>query len=187
MKKLILFLVIIPAISLGQISKKDSTWLPLKYFIDKWVGDGGGEPGHGKYERTYQFILNNNFIEIKNKSTYPPTDKNPKGEVHEDIGYFSFDKNIKKFKLRQFHIESFVTEYILDSISVDSKTLVFTSETLENLPKGWKAREIYQLISENELLETFEIAEPDKDFQTYSIVKLVRQEIARKIFDKLKN
>lgn len=175
MKNLVLLFLIIPTIIFGQTSKKDSTWLPLKSFIGQWAGEGGGEPGQGKYERTYQFILSKNFIEIKNKSTYPPSDKNPKGEVHEDIGYFSYDKSIKKFKLRQFHIESFVTEYVLDSISTDSKTLVFTSLALENLPKGLKARETYQLINDNEIIETFEIAEPNKDFQVYSKVKLVRQ------------
>ena len=40
----------------------------------------------GKYEITYQFILNKNFIEVKNKSVYPPQNGR-KEEVHEDIGY----------------------------------------------------------------------------------------------------
>ncbi len=82
---------------------------------------------------------------------------------------------MKKFKLRQFHVESFVNEYSLDSISTDKKTLVFKSLALENIPKGWRARETYQLLNENEIEETFEIAEPNKDFELYSKVKLVRQ------------
>lgn len=149
--------------------------MPLQPFVGNWAGEGDGEPGHGKYERSYQFILNKNFIEIKNKSTYPPTAQNPKGEVHEDIGYFSYDKSSKKFKLRQFHIEGFVNEFILESISIDKKTIVFITESIENIPKGWRGKETYRLINENEIEETFELAEPEKDFAVYSKVKLIRK------------
>lgn len=175
MRKLFVLLFLIPAILFGQATKKDSIWLPLKPFIGQWVGEGGGEPGKGIYERSYQFILNKNFIEIKNKSTYQPTDKHPKGEVHEDIGYFSYDKSTRKFKLRQFHIESFAIEFVLDSISADKKTIVFVSVAIENIPKGYRARETYRLISENEIEETFELAESDKEFEVYSKVKLLKQ------------
>lgn len=175
MRKIFLLVFLIPTILFGQTTKKDSIWLPLKLFVGQWVGEGGGEPGKGTYERTYQFILNKNFIEIKNKSTYQPTDKNPKGEVHQDIGYFSYDKSLKKFKLRQFHIEGFVNEFVLDSISADKKTIVFVTVDIENIPKGFRAKETYRLISENEIEEIFELAEPDKEFEVYSKVKLVRQ------------
>lgn len=175
MKKTFLLLYFVPLLQFGQTTKKDSIWFPLKPFIGTWVGEGGGESGKGVYERTYQFILNKNFIEIKNKSTYQPTEKNPKGEVHEDIGYFSYDKNIKKIKLRQFHIESFVNEFVLDSISPDKKTFVFVTIAIENIPKGYRAKETYYLISENEIEEIFELAEPNKEFEIYSKVKLVKQ------------
>ena len=80
--------------------------------------------------------------------------------MHEDIGYFSYDKGLKKFKLRQFHVESFVNEFVLDSISTDGKTIVFITIAIENIPKGWRAKETYRFISENEFEETFELADP---------------------------
>jgi hypothetical protein len=174
MKQLVIIFLLLPYFSFAQPNKKDSLWLTLKPFIVTWAGEGGGEPGTGHYERTYQFILNKNFIEIKNKSTYPPSANNTKGEVHEDIGYFSYDKARKKFKLRQFHIEAFVNTFVLDSISADKKTIVFISEDIENIPKGYRAKETYRLISETEIEETFEIAEPGKDFAVYTKVKLIR-------------
>jgi hypothetical protein len=94
--------------------------------------------------------LGNKFIEIKNKTIYPPTDKKPKGEVHEDIGYISYDKGRKNFVLRQFHIQRFVNMYILDSISPDNKTIVFITEQIENIPTGWKARETYKIINDRQ-------------------------------------
>lgn len=157
------------------MTKRDSLWLTLTPFVGSWKGEGGGEPGKGIYERSYQFILNKRFIEIRNKSTYPPTANNPKGEVHEDIGYFSYDGGKKVFMLRQFHAEGFVNEFRLDSISPDKRTLVFITESIENIPAGFRARETYNIISENEILETFEIAEPNKPFELYSKVKLIRQ------------
>jgi len=175
MYKFFFVLFFIPVLLSGQSSRKDSLWLILKPFVGAWKGEGSGEPGNGKYERTYQFTLNKNFIEIKNKSTYPPTDKNPNGEVHEDVGFFSYDRSLKKFKLRQFHIEGFVNEFTLDSISSDHKTLVFSSYAIENIPAGWRAKETYRIINQDALEEVFELAPPAKDFEVYTKVNLIRQ------------
>lgn len=170
MKKSIFILLLLPNLLSAQSSKQDSTWKPMAFFTGNWQGTGGGEPGKGSYERTYQFILNKKFITIKNKAVYPPTDKNPKGEVHEDIGYISYDKSRKTFVMRQFHIEGFVNQYRLDSISADGKTFVFLSEGIENIGKGWSAKETYQLINEIEFTETFELAPPNGNFEVYTKV-----------------
>ena len=119
--------------------------------------------------------LNNNFIELRNKSSYPPTDKNPKGEVHLDIGYISYDKLRKVFVLRQVHAEGFVNQYKLDSISADGKTIVFISEAIENINEGWKAKETYEVKSENEFVETFELAPPNGQFEVYTKTILRRK------------
>lgn len=87
----------------------------------------------------------------------------------------SFDKSRKQFVFRQFHIESFVIEYVTTSISADSKEIVFTSEGIENIPAGWRARETYKIIGPDEFTETFELAEPGKDFKIYSEGQLHRK------------
>lgn len=173
--KLIFLIASLFTLSTAQpLSKQDSIWLLMKYFVGNWKGTGGGQPGEGTYERSYQFIFNNNYIQVKNTSTYPPSGKNPRGEVHEDIGYISYDKARKKFVLRQFHVEGFVNQYTLDSISTDSKTLVFVSESIENIPAGWRAKETYRIVSDNEFTETFELAPPGKEFSVYSTAVLKR-------------
>ena len=175
MKKIIIIPFLLPILSAAQMTKHDSTWLLLTPLIGSWSGKGEGEPGKGTYGRTYQFVLGKNFIQVDNKSTYPPTADNPKGEVHEDKGLFSYDKSRKSFVFRQFHIEGFVTQYQLDSVSADKKTIIFISESIENIPKGYRAKETYRLLNENEIEETFELAEPNKEFTVYTKVKLVRQ------------
>ncbi|MFN8254201.1 MAG: hypothetical protein U0W24_00840 [Bacteroidales bacterium] len=168
-------LFLLPHLLLSQTNKQDSIWKPFKFFIGTWTGTSEGQSGKGVYERSYKFIFNGKFIEVRNKSTYPPTTENPKGEVHEDIGYISYDKSRKTFVLRQFHIEGFVNQYKLDSISPDKKTIVFITESIENIAPGWKAKESYQLINDREFIESFELAEPNKPFEVYSKATLKKK------------
>ena len=67
----------------------------------------------------------------------------------------------------QFHIEGFVNQYVMDYLAPDGKTIVFTSESIENIPSGWRARESYQVINPDEFIETFELAPLGKDFELY--------------------
>ena len=155
--------------------KKTDPWDPWKFFIGTWEGTGKGEPGESKVERSYEFVLEGKFLLAKNKSFYPPQGKNPQGEVHTDWGLFSYDMGRKKFVLRQFHVESFVNQYALDSISADGKTLVFTTEAIENIPAGWRARETYKLTGKDEFTEIFELAPPGQEFSVYSENHLKRK------------
>jgi len=168
MKYLIILLIIAPQLSFAQLTKQDSVWLPFRNFIGTWVGTGEGVDGKGTYERSYQFVLNKKYIELKNKTVYPPTKENPKGYVHEDLGVISYDKTRKAFVFRQFHIEGFVNQYVLESISPDGKTIVFVTEAIENIPKGWRCRETYTLNGANEFSEAFDMAGPEKNFEPYT-------------------
>jgi len=149
-------------------------WTPFEFIIGSWQGTGSGQPGTGNYERTYQFVLNSKFIHVRSKSTYPPQEQNPQGEVHEDWGFISFDKQRKSFVYRQFHIEGFVNQYILDYISADGKEIRFISEAIENISYGWRASETYRILSQDEFTETFELAAPGNDFEVYTICHLKR-------------
>lgn len=168
MKYIAVLLAIVPQLSFGQLTKQDSVWLPFQHFIGTWTGTGEGADGKGAYERSYQFVLNKKYIELKNKTVYPRTKENPKGYIHEDFGYISYDKQRKTFVFRQFHGEGFVNQYIIESISPDGKTIVFITEALENIPKGWRGRETYSVNDSKELTEVFELAEPNKEFELYT-------------------
>jgi len=142
-------------------------WTNLNFLIGSWQGVGSGQAGNSNVERSYQLILNDKFLEVRNKSTYPPQSQNPQGEVHEDLGLISFDKTRKTFILRKFHVEGFVNQYVMDYLSPDGKMFVFTSESIENIPAGWRARETYQVVNSDDFTETFELAAPGKDFELY--------------------
>lgn len=163
----VLTLLLLPGILLAQEEKKQDVWKPLRFFVGEWEGEGEGRPGVSKVEREYKFVLNGKFLEARNKSVYQPQEDNPKGEVHEDWGLFSYDQAREKFVFRQFHVEGFVNQYVLDSLSADQKTLMFVTESIENFSPGWRAREVYKTLNDDEFTETFELATPDMDFELY--------------------
>jgi hypothetical protein len=175
----ILLILLLPVTVLAQQeAKKDQQpdlWQPLRFFAGAWEGTSKGEPGEGNVEREYHFALQNRFLEVFNKSTYPAQAKNPKGELHEDHGFISYDKQRRKFVLRQFHVEGFVNQYVLTSMSANGRTLVFETENIENIAAGWRARETYRILNENEFIETFELAQPGKEFTVYVETRFKRK------------
>jgi hypothetical protein len=140
-------------------------WAPLRSFVGRWNGTGNGEPGQSTVEREYRGAVGGRYLWGRNRSVYPPQEKNPKGETHDHWDIVSWDKNRKTFVLRQFHVEGFVNQYRME-IGEDG-ALIFTSEAIENISAGWRARETYRFVGE-QLVEVFELAPPGKDFSIYS-------------------
>ena len=155
----------------AQASTPDP-WLNMRFLAGTWAGTSTGQPGNGTVSRTYEFVLGGKFLQVRNTSTYVPQEKNPKGEVHEDWGMVSYDSARKKLIFRQFHIEGFVNQYVLQSET--RETIIFVSEAIENIPAGWRARETYRVIGQDQFVERFELAEPGKDFELYSETRFRR-------------
>ena len=156
-----------------QGTSRADRFAALRFLVGTWRGDQAGQPGRGTAERTYQFILNDRFLQETNTSTYPPQEKNKNGEVHHHMSIISYDTARKLFVFRQFHTEGFVNTYVQQP-TADDKTIVFVSEAIENIPAGYRARETYTILSQDEFTERFEIAEPGKDFELYSEAHLRR-------------
>ena len=169
MHRLALFpILLFSIVAQSQQSTAKAPWDSLKFFVGNWQGTFEGQPGQGKGERHYEFVLRDKFLELRNKSVYPPQEKNPKGEVHEDLGIYSYDDQRKKFVLRQFHVEGFVNEYVQQETPADGTTQIFVTDRIENIPEGWRARETYRIIGQDEYTEVFELAPPQKEFELYS-------------------
>lgn len=169
--------VLLSALSLASVmsaqAQSADPWKPMERFIGSWQGTATGQAGEGAVVRTYTKVMGGRFIQEANTSTYPPQDKNKKGEIHEHSGMFSYDKQRKMLMLRQFHIEGFVNTYKQAS-EVDAAKLVFESEGFENFNNSWKARETYEFDGDDRFVETFELAPPGKEFQVYSRTELKR-------------
>ena len=170
---LAMLLCLLPVSVAGQQSTQPDPFGPIAVLLGRWEGTSEGQPGKAQVQREYRRVLNSRFIHARNRSEYAPQDKNPKGEIHEDEGWFSFDRARKRLVLRQFHVEGFVNHYVQNADSSDSK-LVFTTEAIENIPPGWRARETYIVHGPDEFEEIFELAEAGKPFEVYSRARLKR-------------
>jgi hypothetical protein len=157
----------------AQPSTATDPFEPIAFMIGRWEGTSEGQPGKATVRREYARALNGRFVRVRNRSEYPVQDKNPKGEIHEDEGFFSFDRARKRLVLRQFHVEGFVNQYVQDAESSPQR-LAFTTESIENIPAGWRARETYVVYGPDEFEEVFELAEAGKPFELYSRARLKR-------------
>ena len=147
---------------------------PLRSLVGHWQGTSEGQPGRARVEREYAELFGSRFIHAQNRSTYAPQEKNPKGEIHEDRGVFSFDTARKRIVFRQFHVEGFVNQYVMEPTASAAAAIVFTTEAIENIPAGWRARETYRFSGPDEFEEVFELAAPGKEFELYSRARFMR-------------
>jgi hypothetical protein len=162
-----------PASNPAETAAAGDFWAPLRPLLGRWEGTSEGQPGRGQTTRNYAFILDDRFIEGDNIAVYPPQESNPKGETHRDRSIYSYDRARKALVLRQFHVEGFVNTYVQES-STSPSELRFVSESIENIPTGFRARETYRFDGPGALIEIFEIAEPGQDFEVYSRTELRR-------------
>lgn len=166
--------VILASVQVPQSSPTPDPWASIRFMAGDWDGASDGEPGKGRVKRSYRFVLNDKFLHEQNVSTYPPQPKNEKGEVHHHESFFSYDRARRILVLRQFHQEGFVNQFVMMASGPEAKGLVFESEALENVPKGWKARESYEILSADEFIETFEIASTGA-YEVYSRTRFKRR------------
>jgi hypothetical protein len=162
---LFIIIVLLPGILFAQTDEQPDIWKPLNFFIGSWEGLGEGLSGTSKVEADFKFVLNGKFLEARYRAVFEPSEENPQGEVHEDFGFFSYDTSRKKFVYRQFNIEGFVNQFVLDSISPDGKIIIFIAEKIENAPASLRVRITYKILNNDEFEEIFELAFPGKDFE----------------------
>ncbi|MGD2108159.1 MAG: hypothetical protein PVI86_02080 [Phycisphaerae bacterium] len=156
-------LLITGAPVLGDPPEKD-VWKPLRPLEGTWEGTGHGNSGNSELTTTFRFVLQGEYLESRTRSVFPPQEGNPKGETHEDWGIISYDRNRQKFVYRQFNVEGFVNQYVLETLSGYGTKLVFVTEKVENGPPGLGARLTYTLEGDDALHVTFELKWPGKDF-----------------------
>lgn len=161
---LILGLIITFGLTYGQTNPLDR----ISFIKGDWIGTGSGFGNNkSKIESSFQLVMDGKYIEVKNESRFEPTEKNPEGEHHIDNGFMSFDHKRKLIVFRQFNIEGYINQYILnDSLSTDS-ILVFETESIENFAPGGKARWTIKKVSENEIETIFDVSFPNKEYTCF--------------------
>jgi hypothetical protein len=171
-RRVAMILLAAPLVFIGPAAssqeKSPDVWKPFQFFIGKWEGSGKGKPGVSRGTQEFAFVLGGHFLQVRNEAVFEPQEKNPKGERHEDWGFFSYDQLRKAFVFRQFHVEGFVNQYVCAGPSRDGRTFVFLSEALENLPPGFKANLTFRILDGDRFEQTFDLAPPGREMECYS-------------------
>ena len=139
----------------------------LRWMKGDWRGVGEGDPGTSGSERHTDSYLNNKYIRASGSSVYPKQEKNPKGEVHAQLNLWSFDRGRSAIVMREFDTLGFVGTYVLDKAASAPDRWVLVAESLENVPKGWKARYVVTRKSDDEYHEMLELDPDGKGFKPY--------------------
>ena len=171
-QRILVLIVLLPILVAAQTDQKKEIWEPLKFLEGTWEG---GDLGVSKVTQVYKFVLHGKFLHMKTRSVFEPTEKSPKGEVHEDFGIFSYDQGRKTFVMREFYVEGFENTYVMDDMSEDGKAFTFLTENVENAPEGTKAKLEYKLLSDSEIEQSFHVAFPGREFSCLFIHNLKKQ------------
>jgi len=163
MKRVFLFVLLFSVFVMGINATRIDRWASLRYLAGTWKMV---KPEVTNTQQ-YSFIFNGQFLKMQTKSIFKPTAKKPKGEIHEDMGIFSYDSMSKKVVLRSFHSEGFINIYILNHVSDDGKILTFKTISVENAPPGTKAKLIFEKINNREFKQKFYVAWPNKDYACF--------------------
>jgi hypothetical protein len=157
-------LTLIAAAALAQGPAPDrSNWGPLVHLPGTWDGKESGSVGEGTGVRTCDLVLGGHFLFCRNTSTFPPQERNPEGEVHEDWLMINYDATRGRMVARQFNVETYVNEFEADSAQGGPNKIVFVSERSDNAPEGTRITYRYEFDGPDVFREEFVVAFPGAD------------------------
>ena len=147
----------------------------LKFALGEWTGTGNGFGNNtSTVESSFNFVMNGKYVAVKNESHFKPTEKKPKGEHHIDNGFISYDRGRKAIVFRQFHIEGFYNQYVLNQELSTDELLVFETEFIENFVPNGKTKWTLKKVSDNEIETYFDLS-TGGEFIRYGTNKLKRK------------
>ncbi len=165
MKYFILFFLFLSSFKMNAQSTTLEKF--AQFFQGDWKSVQEACVGMGKADRSYQMIVENNYLHVINSAYFESDTINSTASVHEDWGIMSYDVARDDLRLHEFVSEGFVLHYLLDDDISTDKIYIFHTESIENIPSGWKARLTIQITGENTFEELFEVAAPHKEYSLY--------------------
>ena len=163
--------LLLTVVSASPAEEQPDPWGPYRFLVGHWNGRIGGNLGTGAGERTYEFVVGDIYLMSRHSSHRPPQPESPKGDVHEEIGIFSFDRERNVIVYRQFVAEGYVNTYRCETMD-GANGFVCNTESVES-GSGVRARWTVKRIapsaseetSEEAFEDTFELGWPGKELQ----------------------
>ena len=163
--------ILLTPASFGVPEPSPDPWAPIRYLLGEWEGADIGKEDSSRIVQEYRFALGGKFVRSATHAEFDPAEAGVEPEVHEDVGYLSFDADRGLIIFRQFHSEGFVNTYALERATEDS--LIFVSESTEG-SSGSRVRLRYWLSGADEFVQELDLAPPERSYFTYKRMKMVR-------------
>ena len=154
----------IPDYSFAQAKRTELE--KLNTLAGDWVAQGGGQPGQGEGNFSFQFDLDKKVMVRKNTSEYPPVGNKP-AIVHLDLMVIYSISTTDSLKAIYFDNEGHTINYSI-YFADEEKTIQFVSNTLQNIPVF---RLTYSFTDKDNMTVNFEIAPPGGPGNFRSYVK----------------
>lgn len=150
-----------PAMAQEEAEPSQDPFAPLRPFVGRWQGVGEGLGGRAAVEHRFELVLDDRFLEMRTRSQFGPGADGSPGEVHEDLGMFSYDTDQERLVWRQFLSEGYVNTYLLES-SANGRQ-IWATESTEGAG-GMGARVTLELHGDAEYTLLLELQPPGADF-----------------------
>jgi hypothetical protein len=131
-------------------------WDSWRFLLGEWIGEGGGKPGQGYGNFSFDFDLQEQILVRRNHMGYPATNDQP-AIVHDDL-LIIYPGTGATTQAIYFDNEGHVIHYKAE-LSQDQKALMFLSDPTESMPQF---RLTYLKTGEDILTVRFEIAPPGR-------------------------
>jgi hypothetical protein len=163
---------LLPLSVVNRAQETASGWRPFENLLGDWVGEGGGQPGQGGGEFSFQLDLQKRVLVRKSYAAYPAANGRPAFR-HDDLIVVYRESENSPVKALYLDSEGHVIHYSV-RVSGDQKTIEFVSDVLPSTPTY---RLTYLMTGGNTLNIKFEIAPPGKPgaFSTYIEAKAKRK------------
>ena len=142
----------------------------LDWLIGEWTGKTTGKSPEGEVSLTVILDLDKRFMILRGQETLAGTPTLVESK-ETWLGVLSQERPGEGFVLRVFSDTGFVSRY---RVTVNAGTLSLNPEGGEHPPPGWLFRRTLQRTGIGEMLETVQVAPPQKPFFDYYAAKLTR-------------
>lgn len=161
----------------AKLDAQEFKWEKVNFLIGDWVGNGVGIGiKSSEISASYNYCLNDHFIEINNHSERKTSNKKQTIEIRDNWGMLSYENKIGTIVYRQFNNDGSFIQYLLNDSLSTVENIIFESDIVENYKVNAKLRITIKKVSEVEITTYFDIMVPGKPYVCYEQNKLIKQD-----------
>jgi hypothetical protein len=170
----LLFTALLTAGPAPQVAPQPDAWMPYRFLLGEWAGEGQGQPGNTTGTAVFKLDLDGRVMVRTSRAAVPARGTQP-ASVHEDLLVMYRNAPGGPLKAIYFDNEDHTIEYDV-SASPDGKAVTFVTAPTPSAPRF---RLVYTRLSADTVDVKFEMAPPGSPdaFKVYTqgVTKRVRR------------